>query len=294
MRILATWRNASKKTKLPIVLVGIGAQSHDSQQIPVLKGGTLALVKLASSRSSFISVRGDYSQWVLSKYGINNVMATGCPSLLLNGPCIPLIVSPMNFESSSIALHGTRHLFNKSGTLDGYIYRQALQNNIDIILQSELADLYYALNCLGNEVINQKCDDIHRATYEDVREKISKYLQGHGKIFTDIDEWINYLKKSKCFCLGTRFHGTIAALLAGIPATLITHDSRTREMAQKMYIPSVSTEYVDLDSSLVPEKFYDENKIERFKKGFHSYYSEFLRFFSENDIEVSSVFRLIN
>jgi hypothetical protein len=79
-----------EKTKLPIFIIGIGAQSRDSEQFPALKDGTLRLVKLASHRSKFISVRGDYSQWVLSKYGINNALATGCASLLLNGPQVPL------------------------------------------------------------------------------------------------------------------------------------------------------------------------------------------------------------
>jgi polysaccharide pyruvyl transferase WcaK-like protein len=160
----------------------------------------------------------------------------------------PLINNHLRFDNNSIALNGARHLFNKCSQLDRYIYRQALKDNIDIVLQSELSDFYYSLGCSGDEIINRKCDDVHLSIYEKPREQVSEFLHQHGKIFGNVKEWIEFLKESKCFCLGTRFHGTIAARLAGIPATLITHDSRTLEMAQKMSIPSISGESVDTDS----------------------------------------------
>ena len=40
--------------------------------------------------------------------------------------------------------------------------------------------------------------------------------------------WLEYLRDFD-FATGTRLHGNVAALLAGVPAVLLAHDSRTLE-----------------------------------------------------------------
>lgn len=37
--------------------------------------------------------------------------------------------------------------------------------------------------------------------------------------------------------IGTRIHGAVASMLSGTPAVLLTHDNRTRELADIMGIP---------------------------------------------------------
>ena len=86
----ANWINAGEdfgeqadllaQTNLPIYVLWLGAQSHATDAIPVLKPGTLRLLQLFSKRTETIGVRGDYTQRVLNHYGIKNVRVIGCPS----------------------------------------------------------------------------------------------------------------------------------------------------------------------------------------------------------------------
>ena len=49
--------------------------------------------------------------------------------------------------------------------------------------------------------------------------------------------WMDYLRGTD-FTFGTRIHGNIAALLAGTPAYVLAHDTRTLELARYFEIPN--------------------------------------------------------
>ena len=51
------------------------------------------------------------------------------------------------------------------------------------------------------------------------------------RFFLDPKTWFDHLAQYD-FSFGTRIHGNIAALLAGTPALLLAHDSRTLELAE--------------------------------------------------------------
>ena len=56
------------------------------------------------------------------------------------------------------------------------------------------------------------------------------------RFFLDPKTWFDHLAQYD-FSFGTRIHGNIAALLAGTPAVLLAHDSRTLELADYHQIP---------------------------------------------------------
>ena len=56
------------------------------------------------------------------------------------------------------------------------------------------------------------------------------------RFFLDPKTWFDHLAEYD-FSFGTRIHGNIAALLAGTPAVLLAHDSRTLELAHYHQIP---------------------------------------------------------
>jgi hypothetical protein len=277
-----------EQTKLPVIICGLGAQAALSKQIPKLQEGTLRLIQLAAERSASLSTRGDFTCEVLASYGIKNSVSTGCPSLMLCGPEPPQIRRPAQIEVRHTCIHSTRHLLNLADKFQLYLYKEAYRLNIDIVLQSELADFYCAINTPPQEGSLDKVNAVLAAAYGAARaEEVKTYLGLKGKVFFSMEDWIAYMK-TKVFCLGTRIHGTIMSLIAGTPALLIAHDSRTLEMAQKMNIPHIESAEVDIAKQIDIPRYYDNAKLDRFVDGFPAYYRGFMEFFSANGLAVNS------
>ncbi|MGE3781653.1 MAG: polysaccharide pyruvyl transferase family protein [Alphaproteobacteria bacterium] len=280
-----------ESTQLPVFLIGIGAQTPSLSELPTLKPGTMRLLSLVQDRSKSIAARGLFTCDVLSKYGFTKVQPTGCPSLLMLGPSGPQISTfEPKLALSDICTHATRHMFHPTDSFQTYLFRQALKHDTDLVLQSELPDIYFALRRTGNEEIVRRA----QAVLEDVYgtkdfNRIRRFLAGHGKIFINYDQWIGYLK-TRSFCFGTRFHCTIAALIAGVPATLISHDSRTMEMAEWMKVPAISSENMDCERDICPANLVLPDALAEFVENYPSYYSDYLEYFKFNGLTVAAEF----
>lgn len=276
-----------EKTSLPIFIVGLGAQASLRRSIPKLKPGTARLIAMLAERSRYLSVRGEFTAEVLDHFGVKNVVVTGCPSLLLASSRGFSIPRPSAFSDDLVCVHGTRHHFNEADGVHKFIYHQALSRKIDIILQSELADMYFALSRTNDPQTMEKAKASVAAAYgcSDLS-LLSRYLREHGKVFFNLRSWLSYLETRK-FCVGTRIHGTVAALLAGVPAVLIVHDSRTLELAQTMSIPYVLGDQIDVAQALNFAKLYDPAAVDNFVQSYPAYYNRFKMFFSKNELMLS-------
>lgn len=277
--------NRLEQTKLPVFVLGLGAQADFGKRIPSLKEGTLRLAQLFSERGVSVSARGEFSCEVLAHYGIKNAMATGCPSLLLAGADGPMLRSQTKYDEEGLVLQGTRHLFNKCDDQQRYIYRQALKLDVDLVLQSELADLYFAMGRTNNLKIVQRSAVVLENVYAASSSEVTKYLKRRGKVFFSVSRWVQYLQ-SKAFCVGTRFHGAIAAMLAGTPAVLLVHDSRTLEMASCMGVPHCGFDAIDPTKPLPVQKMYEYVDAGRVRAGYLTYYAQFSNFFAKNKLTV--------
>ncbi|WP_082729092.1 polysaccharide pyruvyl transferase family protein [Burkholderia sp. LA-2-3-30-S1-D2] len=274
-----------RRTKLPIVIVGLGAQSSLRSEIPKLKEGTLNLVRLIAERSSTISTRGDFSASVLEAYGIKKVSVTGCPSLLLAGKQAPAIKNFSREMSNGIVIGGTRHGFQSASLFQIHLYRQALKFNLHQVLQSELADMYFALKRYSNQEILLKATNILGALYGENESRIANYVTEKTHVFFDLTSWLAFMN-SKAMYVGTRLHGAIASLLAGTPATLIVHDSRTAEVATALNIPFVNETEIDIRSDIDFSSLYSSSDVSKFINGYNKYRLNFVDFFEKNNLRM--------
>jgi glycosyltransferase involved in cell wall biosynthesis/GT2 family glycosyltransferase len=272
-----------ERFKLPTVIVGIGAQADRETGVPDISAGTLRLMKFISETSAEISARGEYTCEVLNHYGIKNVRATGCPSLLLIGGGEPVVKQSDTLANENVVIHSTRHSFNHCSPLQAYLYRQALANRHGLVLQSELADMHCIVSDTLDDTTRAQCDRVLSDVYGVSAAEAGSYLKANGQVFFGLEDWLEYLR-AKDFCLGTRIHGTIAALLAEVPAALITHDSRTAEMARAMAIPYFSASNLDTTKPLNVEEFYDKDQLQKFVAGYSTYSRRFMDFFAKNGI----------
>lgn len=274
-----------ERTNLPVFLIGVGAQAPLDMSIPTISVGTKRLLDIVAERSTSISARGTFSCEVLNHYGIKSVVATGCPSLLLLGPNGPAITQPPKLDR--VVLHATRHGFGRCDEMQRFLYSQAMKHGYDILLQSEAADIYFALGRTNNASIVKKASQAVIDAYGvPDASGVSAYLRKHGLFFINYPSWINSMK-NRSFCLGTRIHGTVAAIIAGIPAVLIAHDARTIEMAQAMNIPYIVASSIPMDRDLDLAVYANNAVSSDLVRGYPVYRSKFFEYFNENGLPLN-------
>jgi hypothetical protein len=286
-----------EETNLPCVIVGLGAQSHTKDKFPTPTAGTLRLVKVVSERSSSISVRGEYTAAALNHYGVKNVTVTGCPSLLWHRR--PLNVKKDLTSPTLITIGSTRSdLFEKvfdpgdAFKVSLLLTRLAYARGFDYVAQTEKFDMKVALE--GDALISnadssenmKDWDFLGRVYGETDQTETTRYLKAHLKVFFNVESWLDYLA-TRDFVISTRLHGIIAALLAGVPGILVTHDTRTGEMAQLLGIPSIDAQkMVSLISAggLDMNEMYQGIDLANFNKKQLQYFDTFRKFFASNEI----------
>lgn len=226
---LANLTSLVRGLRIPVVVVGVGAQTTadlDGGPLAPLAAGVKDFVSAVLDRSSSIGVRGDFTRSYLSDLGFrgDQVTVIGCPSLFLRGEGFSLPAPGGRLTAASrIAVNvtpGVPHLgaFLKAN-LDRY---PGLR-----YLGQDRADLELLLWARDPAVVDPDLPlhTAHRMYRED---RVLMYLDGWS--------WIEDLATYD-FAFGTRFHGNVAAVLAGTRAVLLTHDSRTVELADYHELP---------------------------------------------------------
>lgn len=131
---------------------------------------------------------------------------------------------------------------------------------------------------MGKYVINHKTSD---SIFD--KDKLKK-LNREDKIrfFFDVRSWVEYLENFDLF-LGSRFHGTVMAVLAGIPHVLLPFDARTRELAEYHNITRLTPYEISPEKSILDyiEKL-DFNSFEKKQKDNLNHYIDFL---TKNSLE---------
>ena len=106
------------------------------------------------------------------------------------------------------------------------------------------------------------------------------HIRSKNRLFFELDEWDKYIS---CFdySLGSRFHGNLIALTNGVAATILTHDSRTTEMAELMSIPHVPVEDA---THLNVNELAAAGDYDRFERKYQLLYDRFAEFLNENGL----------
>lgn len=248
----------------PVFVLGIGAQSEHEDRIPVLKQGTIDFLKSAAVRTPFICVRGHFSKKVCETYGVNNVKVLGCPSLFTNNN-INLgneIKERWNKPIEKIVIHAAsikQHVQNAERMLfskllipgfSSYVLQRPAEL-IKICLGEELSDS----EKLYVKKINQFLSpDLNFLSFKNI-------IRSKGFIPYSVDSWRFFLR-THTHSLGTRIHGAMMSLSAGLPTICITHDTRTRELCDVMHVPNIPHNQVNKFTSLSDIFNYVDNSFD--------------------------------
>lgn len=224
---LERWSALIERLKIPVTVVGIGAQMRLNQREP--EGGKAVaesvqrFVSAVLNRGPSIGVRGEMTRDYLATLGFSGeeVSVIGCPSLFD-------AVDPVTVSKETDALSvSDRISLNVTGGLDNIVTHNAAKYpRLEFIAQEHhrLKLLLYGEN-----------PDEYRMT-QPFWTGHRLYTEDRIRFFVDEVSWIDYLRNFR-FSFGSRIHGNIAALRAGTPAMVLAYDSRTLELARLHKIP---------------------------------------------------------
>ncbi|MFG2552785.1 polysaccharide pyruvyl transferase family protein [Streptomyces sp. NPDC048581] len=266
------------KLRIPVVVVGVGAQAGLGYNAARLKGIEPAVREFVSAvldRSASIGVRGEFTEKYLKDLGFRDVEVIGCPSLFLYGKELTVTKrEPALGAGSRIAVNGS-HSAVKSQGLDRVIDRAHAR--------------YPHLRFIGQNISDAR--QLHWRDLSDPNGQVTAmpthpehpmYREDKVRVYVDPVTWIDDLRGFD-FSFGSRIHGNIAALLAGTPATVLCGDSRTLELCRYFDIPHRRID--KLPEDLDPASLYEEADFGALMSGHHERFERFTAFLDRNGLE---------
>ncbi|MEU1510582.1 polysaccharide pyruvyl transferase family protein [Streptomyces sp. NPDC005811] len=265
------------KLKIPVVVVGVGAQAgldNDPARLKSMESTVRDFVSAVLDHSASIGVRGEFTAQYVTDMGFKDVEIIGCPSLFMHGERLEVTkrVAAITPESR-ISTNGS-HTAVRGGL--SKILRRAHEN-------------YPHLRYIG-----QNLTDARQLHWRDtdssagrVREMPTHpdhpmYREDKVRVYIDPVTWIDDLKEFD-YSFGSRIHGNIAALLAGTPATVLAFDSRTLELCRYFEIPHRLLSEVPAD--LDPAELYEEADFSALTGNHRERFDRFTSFLDKNGLE---------
>ena len=240
-----------KTANVPVVAIGLGAQSKNEEEDIALKPGTLewlrTIASLRPTSAPNIFVRGPYTERQVHKLGVKDVVMGGCPSFFINkSPDLGQRIQK-NFQGipKAICVAGAHQSWGNVADTEQQ-------------LVSLISDSYYP----GTYVPQSMGDMIKISRNEfasiepDVLERIRAFVAPHlgmdmfiewcrrfARSFYDVPAWMDHLRNYD-LTLGARYHGVALALQAEKMGLTITIDTRTKELCEQTGVPNVSAEEI--------------------------------------------------
>jgi hypothetical protein len=263
---------------IPVVVLGVGAQvgaDYNTDDLRPLEASIRRFVTAVLDRSASIGVRGEFTAGYLNSLGYCDVDIIGCPSMFLHGDTFPDIRIPEPFSTSS---------------------RIAINLSPDAIPVGDIAGLaaqartrfphlmYFAQNLVDAELLFWGDTSVEAGREDSFPLQISHPLFQCDQVTVPLDPktWIEQLSTYD-FAYGTRIHGNIAALLAGTPAVVLAHDSRTLELCRYFDLPHRLL--ADLPAHTGPEELYESADFGAMLKGHNDRFQRLTSFLNKNDLE---------
>ncbi|WP_432043920.1 polysaccharide pyruvyl transferase family protein [Streptomyces cadmiisoli] len=264
---------------IPVVVFGVGAQTTDDYATDRLGPLADSVKRFASAvleRSASIGVRGELTARYLTGLGVpaDRVDIIGCPSMFLHGDTFPELRTAELTSASRIALNLSPNAI-PVGDISG-IARHAWENYPDVT--------YYAQNLVDAELLLWGDLTPETGVEDPFPLQLTHDLLRENKMRMPLDPatWIAELRGYD-FAYGTRIHGNIAALLAGTPAVVLTHDSRTLELCRYFGIPHRPLSGLPADTD--PRELYEGADYSAMFKGHSERFDRIVAFLDRNDLK---------
>lgn len=235
---------------IKLVAIGLGAQSVSQDVLPKLPSSAVDWVRRIAERAPGagpnIAVRGEFTVKVLEHYGLaDRAEIVGCPSLFLNpNPRLGWEIARNQRAPRRVAVAAGHASWHHLASIEASLARLVTQTRGSYIGQHGVNMIALTRGDAAQMAVEdlRSCRD-YICPSMDISDFIS-WSRRYGNVFFDVSAWIEHCRRFD-FVVGTRIHGIVVALQAGVPALCIAHDSRTLELCQTMKVPHVRAEDVN-------------------------------------------------
>jgi hypothetical protein len=227
----------------PIVVFGLGVQAvSDDIAGASLPQGAVDLMRFLGRRCATVGVRGETTATILRQLcGVENVHVTGCPSVFSRPSGLAdlerNLAAPVGrpaFSATKYHEPGERHLLHQAIRGGAYLVEPVNRFNhrfyVEVSQGRPDAEVPYFLR------------SYRPVRYADPNAELREHFASRYRLFRQPAPWYEFNRESVAFTYGTRFHVNMASILSGKPALWLTHDARTRELADFLHLPSIAAD----------------------------------------------------
>jgi hypothetical protein len=266
-----------RRLTIPVVILGVGAQSdlqYRREPLAQLDESVRAFVGAVLDRAPSIGVRGAFTADYLASLGFRDVEVIGCPSMFFHGDRLPVEKRVASIEPESpLALNISPYVRALAPLVDRHVARHPnliyVAQDLDTLALMVFGDRHPLDDGANGNPVNRA----HRLFRED-----------RVRFFTDPAPWLRFLQ-TRDFAFGSRIHGNIAALIAGTPAYVLAHDSRTLELAEYFQIPHRRVESGDDLSSVEAARLYEEVDYGPLVQGHPARFERYVAFLARHGLD---------
>jgi len=265
-----------RELTIPVTVIGVGSQHELGDEADV--GGAIDedaqnFVSAVLDRSASIGVRGTFTAEYLKKlgFGSEHVDVIGCPSVFFSGP--------------SPAVENTKTRLTRDSKIAMSVspYVEKMQPIVEHHTVAYPHLMYIPQNAADLQMLlwgesHKSIPDLRRP----IHTEHPLYLEDRMRYPLDPRTWIEYLQDFE-FAFGTRIHGTIAAILAGVPTMLLAHDSRTLELAEYHKIPHIPIDQIS--EKMDAKELIDSVDYTEFNANLPETFDRLTRFFERNNLD---------
>jgi hypothetical protein len=265
-----------ERLTIPVVVVGVGAQARLDSQVAhseALVEMTKRFMTAVLDRSAKVGVRGEVTQGYLRElgFGDSHVEVIGCPSVYLR---------------------------DEAGEVARKVDAIGPDSLVNLTLSPYLASFADFVNRAANQYPNlmyvaQRAEDLELLLWGrefgaspnprmPVHRRHQLYREDRMRFFLDSRTWLDF-NATRDYSVGTRIHGSVMALVAGTPATLVAHDSRTLEIAQYHEIPYVTLSQIGRQDTIAD--LYARSDWTAFNAGKQARFEVLTRFLEANGLD---------
>lgn len=230
-----------KKLKIPCIVIGVGLRAEFEPDLSSkfeFDDTVYEFVSTVLEHSEMLGLRGGITAQYLQKLGFipeKDFTVIGCPSLYMHGNDVQTKEIKENIERVAV---NTNTLAPKEASRflvdcfyeysDVYLVQQKRQ---------ELKHMY----------LGAKGRSVEHVFPEKDFEMLNR--ENRIKFFVDVPSWLRFMEEMDLF-VGNRFHGTVAAILAGVPQIFIPFDARTRELTEYHSITHLNVSDIDKNKNV--------------------------------------------